>query len=140
VRFEAQRAQRQYDAVEPGNRLVARSLESSWEEKLRVVEAVEQEYDNWQRENHAEISAQDRAEILAIGEDLPGVWHAPTTTPVDRKHLLRLVVKDRSPDLRDYHMSPVSTILVKLISFTAAENRVASNLLRVPAYRIIDRG
>jgi hypothetical protein len=46
----------------------------------------------------------------------------------------------RSPDLRDYHMSPVSTILVKLISFTAAENRVASNLLRVPAYRIIDRG
>jgi DNA invertase Pin-like site-specific DNA recombinase len=94
VRFEAQRAQRQYDTVEPGNRLVARSLESSWEEKLRVVEAVEQEYDNWQRENHAEISAQDRAEILAIGEDLPGVWHAPTTTPVDRKHLLRLVVKE----------------------------------------------
>ena len=94
MRFEAQRAQRQYNAGEPGNRLVARRLESLWEEKRRALEAVEQEYDNWQRENRAEISARDRAEILAIGEDLPGVGHAATTTPVDRKHLLRLVVKE----------------------------------------------
>lgn len=43
-RYEAERARRQYHAVEPKNRRVARSLERAWEEKLRPVEAVEQEY------------------------------------------------------------------------------------------------
>jgi hypothetical protein len=38
ARYEAERAQRQYDAVEPENRLVARSLEAQWEDKLRAVE------------------------------------------------------------------------------------------------------
>ena len=47
--YEAERARRQYDAVEPENRLVARSLERAWEEKLRAVEAVEQEYEQWRR-------------------------------------------------------------------------------------------
>ncbi|NOJ50926.1 hypothetical protein [Bradyrhizobium archetypum] len=47
ARYEAERARRQYDAVEPENRLVARSLEQAWEEKLRVVEAVEQEHARW---------------------------------------------------------------------------------------------
>jgi hypothetical protein len=40
------------------------------------------------------ITPQDQYDILAIGEDLPQVWHADTTTPADRKHLLRLVVKE----------------------------------------------
>lgn len=41
ARYEAERARRQYDAVEPENRLVARSLERGWEEKLRAAEAIE---------------------------------------------------------------------------------------------------
>src|SRR6478735_4437271 len=45
ARYEAERARRQYDAVEPENRLVARSLERAWEEKLRVVEVIEQAYE-----------------------------------------------------------------------------------------------
>ncbi|WOH52818.1 hypothetical protein [Bradyrhizobium sp. sBnM-33] len=47
ARYEAERARRQYDAVEPENRLVARSLERAWEERLRVAEAVEQEHARW---------------------------------------------------------------------------------------------
>ena len=47
ARYEAKRAERQYQAVEPENRLVARSLERQWEEKLRAVEAVEKEYQAW---------------------------------------------------------------------------------------------
>ena len=50
ARYEAERARRQYDAVEPENRLVARSLERAWEEKLRAAEAIEQEYARWRRE------------------------------------------------------------------------------------------
>jgi len=100
VRFEAHRAQRQYQAVEPENRLVARHLEQLWEEKLRAVEATEQEYTTWRHEHRAEITAEDRQAILAIGENLPRVWHAPTTTMADRKHLLRLVVTEISADQR----------------------------------------
>ena len=93
VRYEAHRAYRQYDAVEPANRLVARTLETQWEEKLRAVERVERDYEAWKKATGTAITSQERAEIVAIGTDLPGVWYAETTTPADRKHLLRLVVK-----------------------------------------------
>lgn len=94
ARYEAQRAQRQYHAVEPDHRLVARTLESQWEAALRAVESAERDYETWRRENRGQITPQERQEILAIGEDLPQVWHAETTTNADRKHLLRLVVKE----------------------------------------------
>jgi hypothetical protein len=89
ARYEAQRAQRQYNAAEPEHRLVARTLESQWEAALRAVESTERDYETWTRDNRAHITAQEQQEILAIGEDLPRVWHAETTTNADRKHLLR---------------------------------------------------
>lgn len=92
ARYEAERARRQYDAVEPENRLVARTLERLWEEKLRAVEQIEQEFQGWLRQHQVVVSAEDRHDILALGEDLPALWHAPTTTPADRKQILRLLV------------------------------------------------
>jgi hypothetical protein len=65
ARYEAERARRQYDTVEPENRLVARSLERVWEEKLRQVEAVEQAYEAWHREQGAPPGEADRADVLA---------------------------------------------------------------------------
>jgi DNA invertase Pin-like site-specific DNA recombinase len=93
ARYEALRAQRQYDAVDPDNRLVARTLEQQWEQALRAVEQLEREYATWKLENQSEITPQNRQEILAIGEDLPKVWNAESTTNADRKYLLRLIVK-----------------------------------------------
>ena len=94
ARFEADRARRQYDAVEPENRLVARSLERLWEEKLRRAEEVEGEHDAWRREQAILITDADRADILALGENVPLIWHAGTTTAADRKQMLRLVISD----------------------------------------------
>ena len=94
ARFEADRARRQYDAVEPENRLVARSLERLWEDKLRRAEEVERQHDAWQREQAASITEADRADILALGENLPLVWHAETTTAADRKQIVRLILSD----------------------------------------------
>jgi DNA invertase Pin-like site-specific DNA recombinase len=93
-RYEAQRAQRQYNTVEPENRLVARQLEREWEEKLRALELVEQEYEAWKLANRNEITPEDRREILLLGEDLPKVWSAATTSNADRKYLLQLVIKE----------------------------------------------
>ena len=98
ARYEAERAQRQYDAVEPENRLVARSLERAWEEKLRAVEAVEQEHERWRREEPLVLSEADHAALQALGEDLPRVWHAVTTTAADRKRLLRFIIKEVALD------------------------------------------
>jgi excisionase family DNA binding protein len=94
ARYEAERARRQYDAVEPENRLVARTLESQWEEKLRAVEQVEQAYQAWQQQQRLELTAVARQDILNLGQDLPRLWHAETTTAADRKQLVRLVIKE----------------------------------------------
>ncbi|HSH77007.1 MAG TPA: recombinase family protein [Herpetosiphonaceae bacterium] len=93
ARYEAERARRQYDAVEPENRLVARSLERCWEGKLRLVEQVERERSEW-ADQRAVVTPQDRELILELGEDLPAVWHASTTTAADRKQILRLIIKE----------------------------------------------
>jgi hypothetical protein len=92
ARYEAERARRQYDAVEPENRLVARSLERVWEDKLRQVEQIESEYESWRRPQAISLAAADRAQILSLGEDLPELWNA--ATPVERKQILRLVMKE----------------------------------------------
>jgi DNA invertase Pin-like site-specific DNA recombinase len=98
ARYDAERAWRQYDAVEPENRLVARSLERVWEDQLRRAEQIEQEFDVWRREQSVSISDADRQQILALGEDLPALWHAPTTTAADRKQIVRLVIKEIALD------------------------------------------
>ena len=92
ARYEAERARRQYDAVEPENRLVARSLERVWEAKLRGLEAVEQAYDAWQREQVGPLGEAECAEVSALAQDLPRLWHAATAA--ERKRILRLVIRD----------------------------------------------
>ena len=98
ARYEAERARRQYDAVEPENRLVARSLERVWEEKLRVVERVEQDYDRWRREQPLVLGDDDRDALWALGRDLPQVWRAATAA--DRKRILRFIVREVILDQR----------------------------------------
>ncbi len=94
AQYEAERAHRQYEAVEPENRLVARTLERQWEDKLRAAEKAEQDYQLWLQQHRLELTATDRQDILALGQDLPTLWIAPTTSSADRKHILRLVVKE----------------------------------------------
>ncbi|MGB8529094.1 MAG: hypothetical protein WCD75_20115 [Rhodoplanes sp.] len=94
ARYEAERARRQYDAVEPENRLVARSLERTWEEKLRAVEAIEQEDARWRLEEAPVIGVAEHAGLRALGENLPQIWHAATTSAADRKRILRFIVRE----------------------------------------------
>src|SRR5437588_12175621 len=92
ARYQAKRAERQYQAVEPENRLVARSLEKQWEEQLRAVETVEKEYQVWKSSRFGIFTQADREAIVALGSDLPTLWQAPTTTNEERKQMLRLVI------------------------------------------------
>lgn len=90
--YEAQRARRQYDAVEPENRLVARELEKCWEEKLREQRALEEDYARFQREQPRELSSKERDCIRELSSNIASVWNAPTTTAADRKTILRHLV------------------------------------------------
>ncbi len=91
--YEAERAERQYQAVEPENRLVARSVERQWEEALRNRRDLAEEYDRFLKEQPPHLSEDQRARILALSSDLPTLWNAPETTSADRKEIIRLVVE-----------------------------------------------
>ena len=100
ARYEAQRAERQYQAVEPENRLVARTLEQRWEQALRALEQVEHEFTAWHQRHQVVVTAADQEQIVALGENLPALWHAATTTAADRKRMLRLIIQDVALDRR----------------------------------------
>jgi DNA invertase Pin-like site-specific DNA recombinase len=91
--YEAERAERQYQAIEPENRLVARTLERQWEDALRNRRDLAEEYDRFLKEQPLQLSADQRARILALSSDLPALWSAPGTTAADRKEIVRLVVE-----------------------------------------------
>lgn len=74
ARYEAERVGRQFDATEPENRLVARTLEKSWEEKLRTVERTELDYERFQQEQPIRLTALQRHQIQNLSKDLPALW------------------------------------------------------------------
>jgi len=94
ARYEADLARRRFLAVDPENRLVARNLEKDWNEKLAAVEQLQRDQTALPAWAAVRLSPEERQRILNLAEDLPALWHAPTTTPAERKQLLRLLVKD----------------------------------------------
>jgi len=91
--YEARRAEKRYKAVDPDNRVVARTLEREWESKLRELEEVERQYAEARRTKRVELSAEDRARVRELARDLPAVWRSPVTPPADRKAMMRLVIE-----------------------------------------------
>lgn len=93
ARYETDRAARQYHAVEPENRLVARELERRWEQALQDQHRLEQDHEDFLHQQPGRLTAQQREELLALSRDLPAVWQAPTTTPADRQRVARLLLE-----------------------------------------------
>jgi DNA invertase Pin-like site-specific DNA recombinase len=92
-RYEVEQARRQYAAVDPDHRLVARELERRWDEALRAAEQLQADYLRFQRDCPTQLSVPEREQIRALSQDLPGLWHADTTTPQDRQSIARLLLE-----------------------------------------------
>src|SRR2546429_1706869 len=92
--YEAARAERRYRAVDPDNRLVARGFERGWDESLSALESAKTELARRERERPRVLTHEERDRLLALGPDLAVVWHASTTTPRDRKELLRTLLEE----------------------------------------------
>ena len=90
ARYDAVRAERAFHACEPDNRLVARTLETRWETKLRELKDAEAEL----AEQAAPPPEPSRQQIEALAHDLPALWATNSTSDKDRKRLLRAFVND----------------------------------------------
>lgn len=93
AQYEVDRAMRQYDAVEPENRLLARTLEAQVEVKLTAHKNLQEEYDRNLAQQPTPLSAEERDEIRRLASDLPALWGAPTTTMIDRQTIIRQLVE-----------------------------------------------
>lgn len=94
AQYEAKRAERQYDACEPANRVVARTLETRWNDKLAELERIEREHQELKQRRRLELNDIDRQRILGLADDLPKLWRSDKTTDRDRKVLLRMLLQE----------------------------------------------
>ena len=92
ARYEARLAQRQYDGVDPDNRLVAAASERRWNDKLERVTQLERAHAQAEQQVRWTLTADERAAILELAQELPTIWCAETTTHQERKQLLRMVI------------------------------------------------
>lgn len=93
AQYQVERAARQYQAVEPEHRLVARTLERQWEDALAAEVTLHAEHARFLAEQPATLTAAEREAIRRLAGDIPALWRAPTTTAADRQAIIRQVVE-----------------------------------------------
>jgi excisionase family DNA binding protein len=94
ARFEAARARRQYEAVDPDNRLVVGELERRWNERLTLVRTLEDDRDALASSPTAPLSAADRERLLVLGRDLELAWNSAGATWATRKQIVRTLINE----------------------------------------------
>ena len=113
ARYNASRAERRYLAVDPDNRLVARGLETAWEQALRELAEAEAELARRQTARPKPLTPEEKQAILALGDDLGVVWNAPTTTDKDRKQLLRTLIDEVNITLHRDDPGPHAALVLR---------------------------
>ena len=93
ARFDAARAERQYQAVEPENRLVVRTLESNWEKALVQLRNLEEEYERFCQSLPTELTEEDQRRIESLAKDVPALWSSESTSHTDRKEIVRCLIE-----------------------------------------------
>ena len=94
ARYQAQRMERQYATVEPENRLVARTLETRWNEALAQATELERQLECRKQELVKRLSPEEENQVRNLANDLPRLWQHPSLSNVDRKLLIRSVIEE----------------------------------------------
>jgi DNA invertase Pin-like site-specific DNA recombinase/IS30 family transposase len=92
ARYEVERAARQYHAVEPQNRLVARELERNWEQALLEHRRAEEDFERFQRSQPTVLTESDRQLIKSLATQIPKLWNSQAVTPPERQTILRHLI------------------------------------------------
>lgn len=93
ARYEVQRARRQYDAVDPENRLVASELESRWNDALGRATEIEARLEELDR-TRVGLTAEDKRRLLELATDLPQLWEHPAASVELKKRIVRTVLEE----------------------------------------------
>ncbi len=93
ARQDVARAYRQYDAVEPEDRLVARALERKWEEAQRAQLALEEDYAQYRQARVDDLTAAERAVIETLAGNLPAIWDSPRTGLAEKRRIVRSLLQ-----------------------------------------------
>lgn len=104
ARFEADRARRQYDVVDPQNRLVGAELEHRWNEALHVVQQREAQLMAHNDIEGLEPTDEQRQALIDIARDLPAVWEHRCASPEIKKRILRTVLKEIVVFIRNHRI------------------------------------
>ncbi len=94
ARYEAGRARRQYDAIDPDNRLVAAELEKRWNERLTIVRNLEIELETLRASPSVDLSPADRERLMTLGADLDRAWHSAGVSWETRKRIVRTLIDE----------------------------------------------
>ena len=94
ARFETAHSRRQYDAVDPANRLVAGELERRWNEALQVAQRIEGEIAGLEASKQAPLGEKERRHLMQLGSDLDLAWSHPAATAATRKRILRAALHE----------------------------------------------
>jgi hypothetical protein len=94
ARYEAAYARRQYDAVDPANRLVAGELERRWNDALQTVYRIEGEIASIVAAKPPPLGEQERQQLMQLGADLELAWSHPAATAATRKRILRTALNE----------------------------------------------
>jgi DNA invertase Pin-like site-specific DNA recombinase len=100
--YEGRLAERSYRAVDPENRLVARTLERNWEKALRHEQEVKEGYDRFRRESPRRLTPEELDRIRSLATDIPALWHASDTPAADRKEIVRALIARVTLTLRGH--------------------------------------
>lgn len=92
AQFDADRARRHYQRVEPENRLVARQLAQEWEAALQAQQLLQEDYQRFCQAQPKGLSPEEKQQIQQLADSLPTLWAAPTTTLAQRKDVIRQMI------------------------------------------------
>lgn len=98
TRYEADRARRQYDVVEPENRLVVAELEARWNASLQALAEAEKKLHN-SKSVEQPMTEGERSRLLQLGSQLRELWDHPQTPIVIKKRVLRSVIEEIISDV-----------------------------------------
>lgn len=94
ARYEAEHARRQYDAVDPANRLVAAELERRWNDALQAVCRIEAELASVVASTPPPLGERERQQLMRLGADLELAWSHPAATAATRKRIMRTALNE----------------------------------------------
>jgi len=89
--YEVQRARRQYDAVDPENRLVASELERRWEAAMKTADEIDKEIGRLRGERR-DVNEEDKRRLFALSADVKSLWNHPDAPVELQKRILRAVL------------------------------------------------